>query len=79
MKILSKILALAFPLIKDEDNEAVGEIKKFTFDGADKRELGKQILSDETDKEGQHYDTIWVHVGLGYYKCIGKWKESRTC
>ncbi len=59
-----------YPLItyKESKNLSNGEVEKFTFDGADKKNIGYRLI----EPCAMGYNYIWVHLGFGYYKCISK-------
>jgi hypothetical protein len=71
-----QIIARFFYVLYDiEDNESVGEIRKFNFVESQKNthEIGKRVVSSEYVGD-QYYDFIWIHVGHDYFKCILKCK-----
>jgi len=70
-----QIVAKLYPVLKTEDNLAIGEISKFNYVESQQNthKIGDRVIGSEND-----FEMIWVHVGDDYFKCIGKWYE-RIC
>ena len=66
-----EMMAKLWKTVRDENNIATGEIRKFIISEKHMKR-GQRITSSEYN-DGDTFCALWVHIASGYFKMIGMW------